>query len=376
MSKVLKINKSTEEGVRELLKFLLKEGKVKGVFTLEKSNENSAVDYSLITSLEGIKNAVPFFPLMPANAGKLLSRLTLKEPLAEPIAAVLRPCELRAFIELVKREQGSLENFLFISSTCGGVYPLKMSANGDLTKELPKYYDAIKKAELPSEIRPTCKACENFVPSPAQGGTDITITLVGKDPDKCEIFLNTAKAEKLVDGIEGNFEEVAAGFSLRETEEVKKFLSKRKEEKKKLFAEAKIEGFGLKGLIETFGKCIGCRGCNRVCPICYCTLCDFDSRDHEYEPSTYETELKKRGGVRVPPNTVFYQIGRLTHVGISCVGCGMCADVCPADIPLSTIFLKVGEEIQKVFNYIPGKDVEEKIPFTTFEKEELHEVEE
>ena len=154
-----------------------------------------------------------------------------------------------------------------------------------------------------------------------------------------------------------------------------KFHGKREIEKKKLFDELETKMNGMDGLIDIFGKCIGCHGCMRVCPICYCKLCEFESSDSEYKPSNYESELNKRGGLRVPPGTVYYQLGRLTHVGISCVGCGACEDVCPVDIPVSMIFKKVGESVQKVFDYIPGKNLEEEIPLVTFEKEELAEVE-
>ncbi len=367
MSKVLRISKGAEQGVQELLKFFLESGKVKGVLTLTKINNSGAVDYSLITNSEMLKNALPLFPLMPANAGKLLSRLTLKSALAEPIAVVVKPCELRAFIELVKREQGSLENFLFISSTCDGVYPLEISSNGEVAKKLSKYWDAVKKGDIAPDIRPTCSCCEHFLPYNA----DITIALIGENIDKeCAVFLTTEKGKKSVEGMKGQLVEGEL-----KTQEVKNLLNKREENKKKLFDDPALMQDGLSGLIETFGRCIGCHGCSRVCPICYCTLCTFDSKDYENEPSTYETELKKRGGMRVPPNTILYHIGRLTHIGISCVGCGMCTDVCPVDIPLSTIFLKVGGEVQQTFNYIPGKSVEEKVPLTIFEKEELTEVE-
>jgi len=86
-------------------------------------------------------------------------------------------------------------------------------------------------------------------------------------------------------------------------------------------------------------------------------------------------ELKKRGGLRVPPGIVYFQIGRLDHITISCVGCGACEDVCPVDVPLSIIFKKVGESVQKMFDYVPGKNVEEEIPLVTFEEEEFTEVE-
>ena len=114
MSKALKINKGIEEGITDLLESLLQSEKIKGVFTLKKMNEDGAVAYSLISSPEELKKAVPLYPFMPVNAGSVLSSFTLREATEEPIAAVLRPCELRAFIELVKRAQSSLENILLI----------------------------------------------------------------------------------------------------------------------------------------------------------------------------------------------------------------------------------------------------------------------
>ena len=56
------------------------------------------------------------------------------------------------------------------------------------------------------------------------------------------------------------------------------------------------------------------------------------------------------------------------------MGCGLCAEVCPANIPVSTIFMKTGGETAKIFEYIPGKDVEEPIPVMIFKKEELTEI--
>jgi formate dehydrogenase subunit beta len=66
---------------------------------------------------------------------------------------------------------------------------------------------------------------------------------------------------------------------------------------------------------------------------------------------------------------------RLAHVGISCVGCGSCEDACPVNIPLGIIFKQVGEDVQGVFDYVPGRTLEEEIPLKTFETEEYEEVE-
>jgi formate dehydrogenase subunit beta len=52
----------------------------------------------------------------------------------------------------------------------------------------------------------------------------------------------------------------------------------------------------------------------------------------------------------------------------------MCTDVCPADISVSTIFSKVGASVQALFDYQPGRDVNEELPLRTFEEEELAQV--
>ncbi|MFW6120942.1 MAG: Coenzyme F420 hydrogenase/dehydrogenase, beta subunit C-terminal domain [Petrotogales bacterium] len=369
MTKALKLNKKAEQSILEFLRFLLEKGKVKGVFTLKKINKNGAVAYSLITNPDELNYAVPLYPLMPVNAGKLLSRFTLKASLTEPVAAVVKPCELRAFIELVKREQGSLENIFFVSLTCGGVYPLSMVADGNVDKNLSKYWDGVKKAEIPKNLRPACKGCTEFTPYTA----DITFDLlVNSDLDKqCIVFLNTKKGEEFAKGINGEFLEKKL-----DRKKLDKIHDKRETEKKKLFDELETKMNGIDGLIEIFGKCIGCHGCSKVCPICYCKLCGFESSDFEYQPSNYETDFRKKGGIRVPPRTLFYHLGRLDHISVSCIGCGSCEDVCPVDIPISVIFKKVGESVQKMFDYIPGKDVEDHIPLITFEEEEFAEVEE
>ena len=367
MPKVLRIDKSSEEGLKELLKFLLETGKVKGILTLGKVGERGDVSYSFVTNPGDVNSTLPFFPLMPVSLAKHLSWLTLKEAATEPIAAVLRPCELRAFVELVKREQGSLENFLFISSTCGGVYPLEIAVEGSIEEKLPQYWEAVKQGEVAADIRPACKADEYFVPYTA----DITVSLLGnKDIDKeTVLFLNTEKGESFVEGMSGKSTQEELDSATME-----QIRSKRQAEKQKLSDEIELKNLGIDDLTKTFSRCIGCRNCSKVCPACYCHVCFFDTEASEHELIYYETQLKKMGYVNVLPDTLFFQLVRLFHVSTSCTACGQCADVCPANIPLWAISLKVGEAVQKAFDYLPGRDVEEGIPITTFKPEEFAEV--
>lgn len=367
MPKLLKIRESSDRGLITFLEFLLKENKVKGVITLKKTNANQGICYSLITRAEELKGALPLFPLMPANQGKLLSHLTLRGALAEPLAVVIKPCELRAFIELVKRTQGSLENFVFISQTCPGVYPLEMSVNGDLEKMLSQYWKAAQNAEIMPDIRAACRSCIYFTPQNA----DIIVSLIGeKDLDKnCHLFLNSKKGEEFAAGMKGEIGEQALDIP-----ELNLLQKKREEERKKLFEEIKIETQGIKGIIKFFAKCIGCHACMHICPICYCDLCFFDSQQNESQPYACEIDLERKGGVRIPSGTIFYHLGRLAHMSVSCTGCGMCSDVCPVNIPVSTIFSKVGESVQKAFDYTPGMDREEPVPFAAYKEEEFTEI--
>jgi formate dehydrogenase subunit beta len=231
MPEALKVNKGAEACLRDFLKFLLEKERVKGVFCLRETGGGAA--YSLITDPAALDEAVPLFPLLPASAAKVLANLTLVEPAAEPIAVVIKPCELRALTELMKRNQGSLENLLLISFTCAGAYPLEMSVNGDIEAKLPAYWEAVKKAEIPADIRPACAACEHFVPYNA----DITLELVGnKDADKkCLMHLNNEKAEQFAQGFEGE-----SGGGEIDAAVIDSLKAKRQEKKQALFTELGI----------------------------------------------------------------------------------------------------------------------------------------
>jgi formate dehydrogenase subunit beta len=58
----------------------------------------------------------------------------------------------------------------------------------------------------------------------------------------------------------------------------------------------------------------------------------------------------------------------------SCVGCGMCSEACPNDVPVFDIFRLVGAKLQSEFNYVPGKNPDEKPPLTVFKEDELREI--
>jgi formate dehydrogenase subunit beta len=360
----IKLDMSAPKGVTAFLEHLLGTGKVSAVLTPRRDPDTGAYDIGLVTNPAGLANSAPLDPVMVANTGQVLSSLT---PATKPLAVVLKPCELRAFVERVKREQGSLDNVLTISYTCGGVFPVEKVMDESFADTVPAYLKRIASGGVVEGIRETCRACEHFVPLTA----DVMVSVAGDaaSTSACHIYLNTERAGELAQGLPGR--QADDEFDNKTTE---KMRAERTREKEKLFASLGPQGEGLDGLIEVFGKCVGCHGCGRVCPICYCLLCDFESRSFDYDTPYFEKELAGKGALRLPPDTIFFHLGRMTHMSFSCVGCGLCSDVCPVGIPVSAMFKKVGEHTASLFDYVPGRDVEEAIPVMVFKEEEFNEL--
>jgi len=356
------INKDRDTAVREMASYLLDSGRIGGVFSLKKFKGSESVDYGLITDKGLLEYIHPFYPVMPQNAGQTLSKFT---KMTKPVLAIIRPCEYRAFVETVKRAQGSPDNFITVTYTCGGVIPLADHAKGLKNDVLENYNKAVSEGKNPQNTRENCRRCENFYPE----NSDILVSVIGAKKDTAEIFINNDKTKGLLEGsgitiTKGTFDKAG----------LKNIIEERATVKKEQFTSIDKIGKGLNGLVEIFGRCIGCRGCNSVCPICYCTQCDFSSSNFDYNRTIIEKELEQKGALRLPPDTVFFHIGRMSHMAFSCVGCGQCSDVCPAGIPVGTVFNKAGEAVAAEFDFVPGRNVEEKIPVMMYKEQEFPEM--
>jgi formate dehydrogenase subunit beta len=73
----------------------------------------------------------------------------------------------------------------------------------------------------------------------------------------------------------------------------------------------------------------------------------------------------------MPKDTLIFHLTRMNHMATSCVGCGMCEQACPSKIELLKLYKTVGHNAQKVFDYVPGRSVDDELPLLTFREEEL-----
>ena len=93
---------------------------------------------------------------------------------------------------------------------------------------------------------------------------------------------------------------------------------------------------------------------------------------------SFEDYLKRAeitGGLRLPPETSLFHIGRMLHMSLSYVSCGACEDACPMSIPVAQVFSLVGNKNQEEFDYVPGRSLDEPLPLRVYEEEEFEEVE-
>ena len=339
---------------------------VAAVAAMSKLPSGEKAAFTLFTGKDDIGECVPFFPVMPVNAARAVSKFTREEAPSKTVAVFLRPCELRAFTELVKIKQASLDNLLMISYDCSGVFPFQEINLSDELK-LNDYRDAALAGKNCEGVRAVCTACTRFTPKNA----DIAISLIGRNIDQPLVISfpsekGLAAAEQL--GVDVS-KTVAASPALE-------ILSQQRHTAEAAMTdEVNASLSDTDGLVNVFDRCISCHACSYVCPICYCKNCYFDSQTFEYFPESYFTRLGVKGALRMPVDRILFHLGRLSHMGVSCVACGMCEDVCPVNIPVSRIFKIAGRKAQDVFGYIPGENLDEPLPMVAYAEQELEEFE-
>ena len=370
----LDIKNSLTKTLNEFLTKLLTDSDLDSILLPQELPGGQGIVQTLVTSPEGLKSGNLIAPVMSVNSAKLVSDITRLTSSSKKLAVVLKPCEHRALVELIKLQQASLENVLVIGVECPGTYSVsdyvdlgsksKTSPTDQILKHLK---DPMKSEPKNPELRAACKACEYFVPK----NVDMKIKMFGMNLDKKVVLsANSLNAQQMLTNagfkLDDKFKEQKAHDNV-----VGKLTEMRLEKVKKLVAETKDEVNGLENLSKFFAKCINCHNCMTVCPICYCKECFFESSTFDYESEKFFKWSDRKGTLRMPIDMFLYHLGRFNHMVLSCVACGMCEQGCPVGIPLLKIYKTVGLNAQKVFEYVPGRNVEEPIPVLTFKEEEL-----
>lgn len=359
---------SVTGALRQLLRQLLDKKVVDAVLVpLELPSKESVVQ-SLVTQVGALDAANPLAPVLPVTTANIISKITRLASSDKKIAVVARPCELRALIELVKLKQASLENIVLVGVDCFGTYSVpdyKQFAQGAKAPG-DEFVKGMKAGKADSRLREACQICEWPYPLLA----DITVGLIGCDFDKELLLLaNTPVGEQVVAGL-GLPEAKGDGRQAA----VDKLVAGRVKRRDEVFEETLAQTKGLEKLTSIFAPCIGCHNCRDMCPVCYCRECVFDSQTFAFEADKYLDWASKKGALRVPTDTLLFHVTRMNHMGTSCVGCGLCQEACPNDVPVFRLFRLIGSKVQPLFSYVPGRSVDEALPLTTFKEAEFQKV--
>ncbi|NIV40494.1 MAG: formate dehydrogenase, partial [Anaerolineae bacterium] len=131
----------------------------------------------LVTNPEALDQADPLTPVLPINAARAASQLTMTGH-RQKLGLVLRSCEIRALVELVKFQQAKLDNVRIFGLDCLGTYALtEWQAADNKQRVLDQLLAGAATGELAPydgmQFRTACQICEQPLPE----GDHLALTL-------------------------------------------------------------------------------------------------------------------------------------------------------------------------------------------------------
>jgi formate dehydrogenase subunit beta len=328
---------------------------------------------ALVTDPDQLQGLDPLAPAFAFNTAKTVARLTRKAA-GQKIAAMLRPCEIRAFVELVKLKQGRREDVILIGIDCLGALSnrdyMRLAKESSLPADAAFYQKAAADRGIAVEgvaAAPACRVCEHPIPE----GVDLAILLFGADPTtQLPIEAQTEAGEALLERLALP----AAPLPQQRSQIVDALVEERTSARDQMAAATQEATSDLEKLSAYLAGCVNCYNCRVACPVCYCRECVFVTDVFDHDPLQYLGWAKRRGSVKMPTDTLFYHLTRMAHMSTACVGCGQCSNACPNDVPVMELFRTVALRTQAAFGYTAGKDVNERPPLSEFKAQEFEEV--
>jgi len=371
MAKFAKLSFQKDGMNKELAAFfqgMLKNSAVDAVLA-PMAQAQKGVRLSLVTSAAQTTQVDPFAPIAAVSGAKIASSLTAR-PSGRRLAMVLRPCEVRAVVELAKLKQVNLEDTLLIGMDCLGRYEntdfAKFQKLGGSSESFLENALAGKTSMADFDIIGACKVCE----FPAADNVDMRLCAIGTGNGHVFVEAVTHKGKQALEKSGLQPGDAPAGRD----EAVKKLAAARTEARDKKFAKLRAEVNNFEALAAKLAPCVNCYNCRVACPVCYCKECVFVTDTFRHNGEQYMMWADQNGMLKLPNDTLFFHLTRMTHISLFCVGCGQCTSACPNGVDPMPLFRACAEKTQARFNYQAGRSIDEEQPLAGFKSDELFEV--
>ena len=334
--------------VQRLIRAIWSQAGLDGILVSTPGSDESTSKPRLIDDPAELGKVNPFKPVMTMNAARLVPEMIDEHPGA-PLAALLRPCELRALVEMVKHGSFKIDNLLTVSVDCLGTFPLEeyhwraarkeSKAQGGFGRDALQF--ARQGGIMAYRYRPACQVCE----SPGAQNADLNLNVFGL-PVRQVILVqarDAAAANRLglqaLEGVRALGDNRADQQLVQQHERT---LAKAIERHRRTMERitqglGEILPQGVDGLVKQLEDCGSCQACMNVCPICSIHTPKRDEEGHYLRESVIRWL-------------------------VSCAGCGMCEQACPTHLPLGAIFGYIRNKLDEELNYTPGRSLEEVLP--------------
>jgi formate dehydrogenase subunit beta len=326
------------EAARGFMSVLLKANRVDALFAPQTAADGT-VSAALVSNPDALGKSNPFAPIMVANAAKGVAQATLAQP-DRHIGAVLRPCEIRALVELAKRGRANLANLTVVGIDCLGTlepfdYMQKMLVAGGAVEMTFQCMQVAEEGEIACRTRMACQMCER----PAPRGADVTLGFIGVDATQ-ELLVIAAdeSADARLHLNEATDRLAREPEVARREATLTNVIGKHNAIADRELAKLETSFGGLAGVLTTLATCTECRSCLQACPL--------------YDGELDDTSVSLVG-----------QLGAIARWLVSCSGCGMCQESCPNGVPLVVLARALSRPLRTKLDYTPGRSVNEKLPW-------------